>query len=152
MAKSSLRQTARLAPPSFVFPLREEHLSVSPRSKKACTPIAGRRCCRARPLCFTQYQSRAVYHDADVIEVLSLKTGRIKALVRGGYFARFLGSGDGRGYLVYVHAGATFGAPFDPERLELLAAARQLGDLKVASDQWLVLSRPRSESVLATGH
>jgi Tol biopolymer transport system component len=43
--------------------------------------------------------------------------------VRGGYFGRYLPTGDVAGYLVYVHEGVLFGMPFDPARLELRGAA-----------------------------
>jgi hypothetical protein len=48
------------------------------------------------------------------IEAISLKTGQIKVLQRGGYFGRYLPNG----YLLYVHQGTLFGVKFDPDRLE----------------------------------
>ena len=54
---------------------------------------------------------------------MSLKTGEIKILVRGGYFGRYLPTGDATGHLVYVHEGVLFAVPFDPARLELRGAA-----------------------------
>src|SRR5262249_45922562 len=47
------------------------------------------------------------------IEVLSLKSGEVKIVQRGGYFGRYLPSG----HLVYVHYGALYGVPFDSTRL-----------------------------------
>ena len=47
------------------------------------------------------------------IEAVSLKTGQIKILHRGGYFGRYLPGG----HLLYVHRGILFGIDFDPERL-----------------------------------
>jgi serine/threonine-protein kinase len=49
------------------------------------------------------------------IEAVSLKTGQIKVLERGGYYGRYLPSG----HLVYIRQGALFGVKFDPARLEL---------------------------------
>jgi hypothetical protein len=37
---------------------------------------------------------------------VSLKTGEIKTLVRGGYFGRYLPTGHATGHLVYIHQGA----------------------------------------------
>jgi serine/threonine-protein kinase len=49
------------------------------------------------------------------IEAISLKTGQVKTVQRGGYYGRYLPGG----YLVYVHQGVLFGMPFDPARLEV---------------------------------
>jgi Tol biopolymer transport system component len=49
------------------------------------------------------------------VEAVSLKTGQIKILHRGGYFGRYLPGG----HLLYVHQGILFGVDFDPERLEV---------------------------------
>ena len=57
------------------------------------------------------------------IGAVSLKTGEIKILVRGGYFGRYLPTGNSTGHLVYVHEGVLFGVPFDPTRLEVRGAA-----------------------------
>jgi Tol biopolymer transport system component len=53
------------------------------------------------------------YEDAN-IDVLSLKTGEVKVLQRGGYFGRYLPSG----HLVYLHEGALFALPFDLASLQ----------------------------------
>jgi hypothetical protein len=53
---------------------------------------------------FTGNQKAATYDDAN-IEVLSLKTGTIKVVQRGGYFGRYLPGG----YLVYNHQRTLFG-------------------------------------------
>jgi Tol biopolymer transport system component len=61
--------------------------------------------------------SRAVgisYEDA-TIDVLSLKTGEVKVVHRGGYFGRYVPGG----YLLYLHQGTLFGVRFDLERLEV---------------------------------
>ncbi len=71
---------------------------------------------------FTLSSSIVAFEDASIAAV-SLKTGEIKILVRGGYFGRYLPTGDATGHLVYVHEGVLFGVPFDPARLELRGAA-----------------------------
>jgi serine/threonine-protein kinase len=60
--------------------------------------------------------------DEASIEVLSLKTGQVKVVQRGGYFGRYLRGG----YLVYLHQGTLFGAPFDLDRLEVRGAPAAL--------------------------
>jgi serine/threonine-protein kinase len=66
---------------------------------------------------FTGAASAVGQDDAD-IKALSLKTGQIKTLVRGGYYGRCLPSG----HLVYIRRGTLFGVRFDPERLEVYGA------------------------------
>jgi serine/threonine-protein kinase len=68
----------------------------------------------ARAAIFTASPSIAVMHNS-TIEAVSLKTGQIKILQRGGYYGRYLPSG----HLVYVHQGVLFGIKFDPEKLEV---------------------------------
>jgi serine/threonine-protein kinase len=63
---------------------------------------------------FTANRTPSGLDDAR-IEVVQLKTGERKLLVRGGYFGRYLPSG----HLVYLHQGALFAAPFDLTRLEV---------------------------------
>jgi serine/threonine-protein kinase len=67
---------------------------------------------------FTLSSSSVAFEDAS-IAAASLKTGEIKVLVRGGYFGRYLPTGDATGHLVYVHEGVLFAVPFDATRLEL---------------------------------
>jgi Tol biopolymer transport system component len=71
---------------------------------------------------FTLSPSVVSFEEASIAAV-SLKTGEIKILVRGGYFGRYLPTGDSTGHLVYAHEGVLFGVPFDPARLELRGAA-----------------------------
>jgi DNA-binding winged helix-turn-helix (wHTH) protein/Tol biopolymer transport system component len=52
--------------------------------------------------------------DSANIEVLSLKSGRVKVVRHGGSFARYLPSG----HLIYFRQGTLYGETFDPERLE----------------------------------
>jgi DNA-binding winged helix-turn-helix (wHTH) protein/Tol biopolymer transport system component len=51
--------------------------------------------------------------DSANINVLSLKSGRVKVVRRGGYFARYL-----PGHLIYFRQATLYGAPFDLGRLE----------------------------------
>jgi Tol biopolymer transport system component len=57
------------------------------------------------------------YENAN-IEALSLKSGQVKVLQRGGYFGRYLPSG----HLTYIHQGTLFAAAFDLERLEVVGS------------------------------
>jgi len=56
-----------------------------------------------------------VAQENDTIEAISLKTGQVKIVQRGGYYGRYIPSG----HLVYIHQGVLFGVGFDPERLEV---------------------------------
>jgi serine/threonine-protein kinase len=56
--------------------------------------------------------------DNGTVDVLSLKTGKVKVVERGGYFARYVPTSGRSGTLVYIHQGTLFGVPFNPERLE----------------------------------
>jgi serine/threonine-protein kinase len=56
------------------------------------------------------------------LTTMSLKTGQVKIVKRGGYFGRYLPTG----HLVYVHQGILFGAKFDPDTLEVRGAPVQL--------------------------
>ena len=57
------------------------------------------------------------YEDAN-IEAMDLKTGQVKTIHRGGYFARYLSSG----HLLYVHQNTLFAAAFDLGSLQLRGA------------------------------
>jgi serine/threonine-protein kinase len=52
------------------------------------------------------------------LEVLSLDTGKVTVVQRGGYFGRYLPSG----HLVYVHEGTLFGVPLDLAKLKTRGA------------------------------
>ncbi len=56
------------------------------------------------------------------IEVLSLKSGRVKIVRRGGYFGRYLPSG----HLIYFRQGTLYALPFDLGRLETHGAPAPL--------------------------
>jgi serine/threonine-protein kinase len=49
------------------------------------------------------------------IETVSLRTGQVKVVQRGGYYGRYLRTG----HLIYAHQGVLFGVGFDPVRLEV---------------------------------
>jgi serine/threonine-protein kinase len=57
------------------------------------------------------------FDDATIV-VQSVNTGRRKIAKAGGTFGRYLP----RGYLVYLHSGTLFAAPFDVDRLEIAGA------------------------------
>jgi serine/threonine-protein kinase len=70
---------------------------------------------------FTATGTNATQEDAK-IEAISLKTGQIKVVRRGGYYGRYMPGGR----LVYVSQGVVFGIKFDPDRLETLGAPTPL--------------------------
>jgi DNA-binding winged helix-turn-helix (wHTH) protein/Tol biopolymer transport system component len=61
--------------------------------------------------------SGAAFNSAN-IEVLSLKSGRVTVVRRGGYLGRYLPSG----HLIYFRQGALYGVPFDLGRLKVHGA------------------------------
>ena len=65
--------------------------------------------------------SGAAFNSAN-IEVLSLKSGRVKVVRRGGYLGRYLPSG----HLIYFRQGTLYGVPFDLGRLETHGAPAPL--------------------------
>ena len=60
--------------------------------------------------------------DIANIEVLSLKSGRVTVVRRGGYFGRYLPSG----HLIYFRQGSLYGVRFDIGRLETHGAPMHL--------------------------
>ena len=66
---------------------------------------------------FTASPSAAAMDNAS-IEAISLKTGQVRIVQRGGYYGRYLPSG----HLVFVHQGVLYGVRFDPARLEVRGA------------------------------
>jgi DNA-binding winged helix-turn-helix (wHTH) protein/Tol biopolymer transport system component len=60
--------------------------------------------------------------DGGNIEVLSLSSGRVKVVRRGGDFGRYLPSG----HLIYVNRGTLYGLSFDLRRLETQGAPAPL--------------------------
>jgi serine/threonine-protein kinase len=63
-------------------------------------------------------------NDNSDIDAVSLKTGQVKVVQRGGYYGRYVPGG----YLLYVHQGALYGVAFDPARLETRGAPVPLLD------------------------
>jgi serine/threonine-protein kinase len=61
------------------------------------------------------------YDDAE-IDVISLKTGEQKTVLRGGFFPRFLPTSNGSGHLIYVHQTTLFAVAFDVGRLAITGA------------------------------
>lgn len=72
---------------------------------------------------FTASKDNNLWEDATV-QVQTVKTGKRKTLVEGGYFGRYLPGG----YLLYVHGGTLFAAPMDLKRLELTGPAAPVLD------------------------
>jgi serine/threonine-protein kinase len=68
----------------------------------------------ARAVIFSAYSSLTGL-DGATIQVVSLRDGHRKTLVRGGTWGRYLTSG----HLVYIDKGTLFAQPFDLDRLEL---------------------------------
>jgi serine/threonine-protein kinase len=60
--------------------------------------------------------------DNASLQVVSLKTGQVKILQRGGYYGRYLPGG----WLVYLHQGGLYGAKFDLGRLEMIGSPTSL--------------------------
>ena len=63
---------------------------------------------------FTSSTIAGSYENADIM-VYSMSSGTKKTVFRGGYYARYLPSGN----LVYMHEGTLFAVPFDLNRLEV---------------------------------
>jgi serine/threonine-protein kinase len=63
---------------------------------------------------FSAYRSLAGL-DGATIEIVSLKDGHRKTLVRSGTWGRYLASG----HLVYLNNGTLFAVPFAPDRMEV---------------------------------
>jgi Tol biopolymer transport system component len=66
---------------------------------------------------FTTVSGPGESQDNNIV-MLSLRTGQIKTLLRGGYFGRYVPTYGSTGHLLYGHQGAVFALPFDPARLE----------------------------------
>jgi Tol biopolymer transport system component len=71
----------------------------------------------ATAVLFAEHTNPFSWDDAD-IGVVSISTGRVKIVQRGGYAARYVPSPHGTGYLLYVHNRTLFAVHFDPARLE----------------------------------
>jgi serine/threonine-protein kinase len=74
-----------------------------------------------RAVLFTARSSSPLWDEAS-IDVVSLVDRRRKTLQRGGMFGRYVATGNGDGYLVYVNKSTLYAAPFDVSRLEIRGA------------------------------
>src|SRR5262249_20110150 len=65
---------------------------------------------------FTSHKIVAGFDDA-TLEVVAIKSGDRKILVKGGYFGRYLPAGAQSGYLLFAREGVVFAVKFDPDIL-----------------------------------
>jgi Tol biopolymer transport system component len=72
----------------------------------------------SKDVIFTDHATGGQFDDAD-IAVYSTVSGKVKTLLHGGSYARYLPSG----HLVYVHNGTLFAVPLDIKRLEVTGQA-----------------------------
>ena len=73
--------------------------------------------------------------DNASIQVLSLHSGEVKTLVRGGFAPQYIASSSSNGYLVFIRRGVMMGAAFDLPTLALHGEPLPLVD-DVASDSY----------------
>jgi Tol biopolymer transport system component/predicted Ser/Thr protein kinase len=76
---------------------------------------------------FTSNTHFGNFDDAN-IDIVTLKTGERKTVLRGGFFPRYLATSRGTGHLVYLHQNTLFAVPFDPGRLALAGAPAPILD------------------------
>jgi serine/threonine-protein kinase len=110
----------------------------------------------SRAVLFTSYTGGGS-EDANV-EVLSMRTGQRKTLVRGGAMPRYLPARDGSGYLLYLHQNTILAVRFDPDKLAVRGIPKPVvedvssitqstpGDFDVSSNGTLVYLSGRGES------
>ena len=67
---------------------------------------------------FTSHKIVTGFDDA-AIEVVAIKSGERKILVKGGYFGRYLAVDAQSGYLLFVREGVLFGVRFDADSLTI---------------------------------
>jgi serine/threonine-protein kinase len=70
--------------------------------------------------------------DEAVLEVVSVKTGKVKTILSGGYYGRYLPSG----HLIYLRDGVLWGVTFDMGSLETRGSAKPLLDDIAVSTAW----------------
>ncbi len=68
----------------------------------------------SKAVLFTSNTNTGSYENADIV-VYSMASNQRKTVVRGGFYGRYLPSGQ----LVYMHEGTLFAAPFDLKKLEV---------------------------------
>jgi serine/threonine protein kinase/Tol biopolymer transport system component len=66
---------------------------------------------------FTESRNPFSWEDADAA-VVSLDTGQVTVVQRGGYAGRYVSSRYDAGHLLYVHEGSLFAVHFDPRGLQ----------------------------------
>jgi eukaryotic-like serine/threonine-protein kinase len=69
----------------------------------------------SKEVIFTYRATGGQFFDAEEIAVYSAVSGKVKTLLHGGLYARYLPSG----HLAYVHNGTLFAVPFDSKKLEV---------------------------------
>ena len=65
------------------------------------------------------------WNDAN-IDIVLMKTGERKTVLRGGYFGRYVPTFNRAGYLVFIRQGTLFAAPFDLDILATTGASQPL--------------------------
>jgi Tol biopolymer transport system component len=68
---------------------------------------------------FTSNAAMGDGFDAANVEVVLLKNGQRKTLVRGGTYGRYIPAAGGQGHLIYANQGTLFAAPFDLNQMEV---------------------------------
>jgi hypothetical protein len=79
-----------------------------------------------RAVIFTAFRTPL---DTSKVEVVFLDTGRVRELVDGGFFGRYVPSG----HLLYVRAGRLFAVRFDPRQAAVVGPAKSVLDDVFAS-------------------
>jgi hypothetical protein len=69
-----------------------------------------------RAVLFTASTAPTDFNNAH-IDVLSLGSGKMTTLVRGGYFGRYVPSAGSVGYLLYIREGTLYAVAFNPTEL-----------------------------------
>src|SRR5262249_36739305 len=67
---------------------------------------------------FTASHDNNIWEDATIL-VQTIKTKARKTLMTGGYFGRYIHSGNYGGYFIFFHYGIVFAAPMDLKALAL---------------------------------
>jgi Tol biopolymer transport system component len=97
--------------PQALTSLRQENSELTHRYPQA---LPG-----SQAVLFTAHTSTSGGYEAATIEILSLRTGKRKTLVRGGYFGQYVPSG----HLLYIRQGTLYAAPLDVGRQQLTGPA-----------------------------
>jgi serine/threonine-protein kinase len=104
-------------PTSGLFRLRPGSGKLEPLTDPAANGQATHRWPQVLPggrgVLYTGHTSTNGFNDAE-IDVLDLKTGRARTVVKGGFFGRYLPSG----HLVFLHASTLMAMRFDLDRMD----------------------------------